>query len=69
MQDISRDELSLLQTGCDKDSILANNETFDRLKLGRTPDLEALPSSIKLEENPDVYQWHTANSNIGSNLL
>lgn len=69
MQDISRDELSLLQTGCDKDSILANNETFDRLKLGQTPDLESLPSSIKLEENADIFQWTTTNTNIGSNLL
>lgn len=69
MQDISRDELSLMQTGCDKDSILANNETFDRLKLGRTPDIESLPSSTKLEENADIFQWATSNTNIGSNLL
>lgn len=69
MQDISRDELSLLQTGCDKDSILTNNETFDRLKLERTPDLESLPSSIKLEENADIFLWTASNTNIGSNLL
>lgn len=68
MQDISRDEL-LLQTGCDKDSILTNNESaFDRIKLGRTPELETLPTSIKLEDN-DAFQWNTTTPSIESNLL
>lgn len=68
MQDISRDEL-LLQTGCDKDSILTSNESaFDRIKLGRTPELETLPTSIKLEDT-DAFQWNTTTPNIESNLL
>lgn len=70
MQDISRDELALLQTGCDKDSILTNNESeFDRIKLGRTPELDTLPTSIKLEDTVDAFQWSTTTSNIESNLL
>ena len=71
MQDISRDELTLLQTGCDKDSILTTNESaFDRIKLGRTPELETLPTSVKLEDTTtDAFQWNTTNTNIGSNLL
>lgn len=75
MQDITRDELTLLQTGCDKESILSSNEaTFDRIKLGRTPDLmrtdlEPLPVSIKLEDAADAYHWHTTKTDIGSNLL
>ncbi|XP_031622134.1 uncharacterized protein LOC116340076 isoform X2 [Contarinia nasturtii] len=70
MQDISRDELTLLQTGCDKDAILTNNESaFDRIKLGRTPELESLPTSIKLEDTTDAFQWNTPTTNIGSNLL
>lgn len=73
MQDISRDELTLLQTGCDKDSILTNNDSaFDRIKLGRTPELETLPASIKLEDTTDAFQWNTTSSlssNIESNLL
>lgn len=73
MQDISRDELTLLQTGCDKDSILTNNDSaFDRIKLGRTPELETLPASIKLEDTADAFQWNTtssSSSNIESNLL
>lgn len=70
MQEISRDELTLLQTGCDKDSILSNNESaFDRIKLGRTPELESLPTSIKLEDTTDGFQWTTTATNIGSNLL
>lgn len=70
MQDISRDELTLLQTGCDKDAILTNNEsTFDRIKLGRTPELDTLPTSIKLEDTTDAFQWNTTTTNIGSNLL
>lgn len=73
MQDISRDELTLLQTGCDKDSILTNNDSaFDRIKLGRTPELETPPASIKLEDTTDAFQWNTTSSlssNIESNLL
>lgn len=73
MQDISRDELTLLQTGCDKDSILTNNDSaFDRIKLGRTPEHETLPASIKLEDTADAFQWNTtssSSSNIESNLL
>lgn len=71
MQDISRDELTLLQTGCDKDSILTTNESaFDRIKLGRTPELETLPTSVKLEDTTtDAFQWSITNTNIGSNLL
>lgn len=73
MQDISRDELTLLPTGCDKDSILTNNDSaFDRIKLGRTPELDTLPASIKLEDTTDAFQWNTtssSSSNIESNLL
>lgn len=70
MQDISRDELTILQTGCEKDSILVNTETtFDRIKLNRTPDLEPLTASIKLEDTTDSFQWHATNTNIESNLL
>lgn len=69
MQDISRDELTLLQTGCDKDSVLTSNESaFDRIKLGRTPELESLPSA-KLDDHTDAFQWTTTKTNIGSNLL
>lgn len=70
MQEISRDELTLLQTGCDKDSILTNNDSaFDRIKLGRTPELESLPTSIKLEDTTDAFQWNTTTPNIESSLL
>lgn len=67
MQDISREEFSLLNGGCDKDAtiITGNDCTLERIKLGRTPDIE--PVSIKLEE-PDIFQWHTT-TDIGSNLL
>lgn len=70
MQDLSRDELHLLHSGCDKDSILANGDTtLERLKLGRTPELEPSSVSIKLEDNSDTFPWHTTNTDIGSNLL
>lgn len=70
MQDISREEFSLLNGGCDKDSstiITGNDATLERIKLGQTPDLE--PVSIKLEEPVDIYQWQTNATDIGSNLL
>lgn len=70
MQDISRDELTLLPNGCEKDSILANGEpTLDRLKFDQTTDLEPLATTIKLEDAADAFQWHAANTNIESNLL
>lgn len=67
MQDISREEFSLLNGSCDKDStiITGTDCTLERIKLGRTPDIE--PVSIKLEE-PDIFPWHTT-TDIGSNLL
>lgn len=69
MQD--REEFSLLNGGCDKDSssaiITGKDATLERIKLGRTPDLE--PVSIKLEEPVDIYQWQTNTTDIGSNLL
>lgn len=69
MQDISRDELTLLPNGCEKESMLVNAEsTLDRLKLEQTPDLEPLVTSIKLEAATDAFQWHN-NANIESNLL
>lgn len=69
MQDISREEFSLLNGGCDKDAatiITGTDCTLERIKLGRTPDIE--PVSIKLEE-PDIFPWHTTTAHIGSNLL
>lgn len=69
MQDLSRDELTLLQTGCDKESILTSNEAqFDRIKLGQTPELDHSPVPIKLEDATDAYMY-TTNADIGSNLL
>lgn len=70
MQDLSRDEMNLLHSGCDKDPILANVDTsIERLKLSHTTDLEPLPASIKLEDNGDSFPWHTFNADIASNLL
>lgn len=71
MQDISRDELTLLPNGCEKESMLVSIEpTLDRLKLEQTPDLEPLTTSIKLESATDAFQWHSnTNANIESNLL
>lgn len=71
MQDISRDELCLLSSGCDKElnaaaSLTNDSTTLDRHKLPRTPDLE--PSVIiKLEESDITYPWSV--TDIGSNLL
>lgn len=70
MQDLSREELSLLQNACDKDSIMAHAESsLERMKFGRTPDSDRSPNSIKLEDTTDAFPWHTTTSNIGSNLL
>lgn len=69
MQDLSREEFNLLHGGCDKDSIIANSDSLEPLKLGRTPDLEPLPVSIKLEDAADSFPWQTTSSDIGSNLL
>lgn len=69
MQDLSRDELTLLHNGCDKDSILTNDTTLERLKFGRMPDLESSSVSIKLEDHGDTFPWHTTSTDIGSNLL
>lgn len=71
MQDLSREEFSLLNGGCDKDTIITGSETsYDRIKLGRTPELEPSSStSVKLEDTVDIFPWHSANTNIGSNLL
>lgn len=64
MQDISREEFSLLNGGCDKD-VTVNVSPLERIKLARTPNLE--PVSIKLEET-DIYPWHSTGI-IGSSLL
>lgn len=64
MQDISREEFSLLNGGCDKD-VTGNDSSLERIKLARTPNLE--PVSIKLEET-DIYPWHSTGI-IGSSLL
>lgn len=70
MQDISRDELTLLPNGCEKESISVNAEpALDRLKLDQTTDLEPLATAIKLEDAADAFQWHSTNTNIESNLL
>ncbi len=67
MQDISREEFSLMNGGCDKEStrITCNESPLDNIKLGRIPDHE--PVSIKIEE-PDIYSWNSS-TDIGSNLL
>ncbi|KAJ6645390.1 hypothetical protein Bhyg_00596, partial [Pseudolycoriella hygida] len=67
MQDISREEFSLMNGGCDKDTtrITCNESPLDNIKLGRIPDNE--PVSIKIEE-PDIYSWNSS-TDIGSNLL
>lgn len=67
MQDLSREEFNLLHG--DKDSIIANTDSLERLKLGRTPDLDPLPVSIKLEDPADAFPWQTTSTDIGSNLL
>lgn len=70
MQDISRDELNLIQGACDKDSISTHSDSaLERLKLNRTTEFETASSSIKLEDNSDIYPWHVTNTDIGSNLL
>lgn len=72
MQDLSREEYGLLNGGCDKDTIIAGSESsLERIKLGRTPELEPSSSSVsvKLEDPVDVFPWHTTTTNIGSNLL
>lgn len=71
MQDLSREEFSLLNAGCDKDTIITGTESsLERIKLGRTPELEASTSaSTKLDDPVDVFPWHTTTTNIGSNLL
>lgn len=71
MQDLSREEFSLLNAGCDKDTIITGAETsLERIKLGRTPDLESTAStSAKLDDPVDVFPWHATSTNIGSNLL
>lgn len=69
MQDISRDDFTLMHSVCDKDGALmtGGDITLERIKLGRMPDNEPV-SSIKIEE-PDIYPWHATSTNIGSNLL
>lgn len=70
MQDLSRDELNLIQSACDKDSISTYGDSaLERLKLNRTTEFETASSSIKLEENSNIYPWHITNKDIGSNLL
>lgn len=64
MQDISREEFSLLNGGCDKD-VTGNDSPLERIKLACTPNLETV--SIKLEET-DIYPWHSTGI-IGSSLL
>lgn len=69
MQNISREELSLLSSRCEKEAILVSAEpSLDRFKLEQTPELEPLAAAIKSEEATDAFQWHT-NTNIESNLL
>lgn len=69
MQDISREELSLLSSGCEKEAILISADpSLDRFKLEQTPELQPLASAIKLEDATDAFQWHTK-ANIESNLL
>lgn len=69
MQDMSRDDFGLMNSGCDKETALMSGReiTLERIKLGRTPDHEPV-SSIKTEE-PDIFPWHADATNIGSNLL
>lgn len=71
MQDLSREEYGLLNGGCEKDTIIASESSLERIKLGRTPELEPTSSSVsvKLEDPVDVFPWHTTSTNIGSNLL
>lgn len=70
MQDLSRDELNLVHSGCDKESVLVNcDTTIERVKFDHSPELEPSIVSIKLEESGDTFPWHTISSNIGSNLL
>lgn len=70
MQDLSRDELNLVHSGCDKESVLENGDiTLERGKFDRSPELEPSNVSIKLEENGDTFPWHRISTNFGSNLL
>lgn len=70
MQDLSREELNLVHSGCDKQSDLANDDTtLERVKFDRSPELEPSTVPIKLEENGDTFSWHTISKDIGSNLL
>ncbi|XP_063708685.1 uncharacterized protein LOC134837248 [Culicoides brevitarsis] len=69
MQEFSKDDYScILNGGCDKESTLANTETtLERIKLSKTPDLDANAENIK----EDPYSWHSTHhrTDIGSNLL
>lgn len=70
MQDLSREDINLLNNACDKDALLGGTEpSFDRIKLGRTPEFDSPMVSIKVEDNTDAFPWQTTNSYIGSNLL
>lgn len=59
MQEFSKEEFSLLNGGCDKDTTLTN--TNDNTDIGIDPE------AIKLEDQTDIYKWNSLN--LGSNLL
>lgn len=68
MQDLSREDINLMNGGCDKVSILAHSETSLE-GLQRSTDQEPTSVQPKLADNGDTYPWHTINTDIGSNLL